>query len=452
MTFIHATAALISDAWVSDVRIGIEDGLISSVESGSKSEPDDVRVNVLIPGMPNLHSHAFQRGMAGFAEVRGPSPDSFWTWRQVMYQFALSMTPPQFEAIASQAYMEMLEAGFTRVGEFHYLHHDRNGEPYANIAEMATRVAAAASETGISLTLLPAFYAHAGFGGIPPTDHQRRFISDVDTFARLVEQSQSAIRELPGAVIGVAPHSLRAVTPDELSSVCQILPSGPIHIHAAEQVREVEDCLAWSGKRPVEWLLEHADLTERWCLIHATHLTDNETRRLAESGAVAGLCPVTEANLGDGIFQGPEFMTSGGRFGIGTDSNVCIGVNDELRQLEYAQRLAHRARNVMARAGGSTGRSLFDAAIRGGAAALGAFGGGISIGQPADFVTLDSSVLPITAGDTWLDVWIFATGVNVADVWVAGERVVQEGRHIERDEIARTYRKVIQELIDTEDS
>lgn len=447
MQFIHAKAALTIDGWVSDVRIGVNLGRISSLESGSSPEPDDVRANVLIPGMPNVHSHAFQRGMAGLAEVRGPSPDSFWTWREIMYRFALSMSPPQFEVIASQAYMEMLEAGFTRVGEFHYLHHDRDGAPYANIAEMATRVAAAASETGIFLTLLPTFYAHSGFGGLPPGDHQRRFITDVDTFARLVEQSKAEMRTLDGAVLGIAPHSLRAVTPDELNLLQQILPTGPIHIHAAEQQLEVDDCLAWSGMRPVEWLLDHVDLSDRWCLIHATHMTADETKRLAESRSVAGLCPVTEANLGDGSFPGATYAEHGGQFGIGTDSNVSIGVNDELRQLEYAQRLAHRARNVLAKAGGSTGSSLFDAARRGGSAALGATNDGISIGQPADLVNLESNVLPLGGGDTWLDVWIFANGVRVADVWVAGRRVVREGRHIRHDEISRVFRQMIDELV-----
>jgi formimidoylglutamate deiminase len=450
MSAISAGKALLPVGWASDVRIEMAAGRIVSVTAGTRAQPDDERAAILLPGMPNLHSHAFQRGMAGLAETRGPGDDSFWSWREVMYRFALSMTPDQVEAVAAQLYAEMLEAGFTRVGEFHYLHHDTDGRPYSDIGEMAARIAAAASETGIGLTLLPVFYAHSGFGGQKPTEGQRRFINDLNGFARLLESSHKAVDSIPEAVVGVAPHSLRAVTPEELRAVTAMAVDGPIHIHVAEQMREVEDCVAWSGARPVEWLLGHADVGGRWCLIHATHMTDEETVAMARSGAVAGLCPITEANLGDGTFPGALFADHGGRFGVGSDSNVLIGVTDELRQLEYSQRLDRRARNVLARLGQSNGRALFDAAIAGGSAALGSAASRIAEGAQADFVSLDRSH-PSLAGktnDAILDAWIFANGAKVDRVWVRGAKLVEGGRHIRADAIANRFRKAMMELAD----
>ncbi len=448
-TVIHATRALLPGGWHGGVRLAVEAGRLSRVETDVPARPGDARVAVALPGVPNVHSHAFQRGMAGLAEVRGTAADTFWTWRETMYRFALAMTPDQAEAVAAQLYVEMLESGYTRVGEFHYLHHDRDGAPYANPAEMAERIAAAAAETGIGLTLLPVFYAHATFGGAPPTAGQRRFICDIDGFASLLAASRQALRGLPGTVMGVAPHSLRAVTPEELAAVCALAPDGPIHLHAAEQTREVDDCLAWSGVRPVAWLLDHADVDSRWCLIHATHMSDDEVRGLAASGAVAGLCPITEANLGDGTFPGPLFAGAGGRVGIGSDSNVSIGPAEELRQFEYAQRLAKRERNVMARAGGSTGRALFDAAVAGGAQALGIPSAGLAVGAPADVVALDqdSPVFVARTDDALLDAWIFAGGrASVDRVWVAGRLRVEGGRHRDGPAIAARFKAALREL------
>jgi formiminoglutamate deiminase len=366
-----------------------------------------------------------------------------------MYRFALTMNPDQVEAVAAQLYVEMLEAGFTRVGEFHYLHHDRDGRPYASIAEMATHIGAAAGETGIGLTLLPVFYACANFGAAPPTVGQRRFVSDLDGFAPLLEGCRAIAAKLDGANVGVAPHSLRAVAPEELAGVCAMAGAGPIHIHVAEQIKEVEDCLAWSGARPVAWLLDHAPVDARWCCIHATHMNDRETEDLAKAGAVAGLCPVTEANLGDGTFNAAAFRDFGGRFGIGTDSNVRLGVADELRQLEYAQRLFHRARNIMAVAGGSTGRALFDGALAGGAAALQADGGGIAPGAPANVVTLDAAH-PGFAGyedDSILDAWIFGAARQAVDcVWARGRKLVEGGRHKARARIGARFRAAMDDL------
>ncbi|MCF6126225.1 formimidoylglutamate deiminase [Mesorhizobium sp. M7A.F.Ca.CA.001.07.2.1] len=448
MAAIFAEQALLPDGWRDNVRLTFAEGRITTVEPGATALAGDERHAILLPGMPNLHSHAFQRGMAGLAELRGPSADSFWSWREVMYRFALSMTPDQVEAVAAQLYVEMLEAGFSRVGEFHYLHHDRDGKSYANLAEMAGRIAAAAGETGIGLTLLPVFYAHSSFGGAVPNEGQRRFINDVNRFSRLVEKCRELVRALNQAVVGVAPHSLRAATPQELAEVAALAPEGPIHIHIAEQVKEVEDCLAWSGARPVEFLLANAKVDKRWCLIHATHMTDTETVAMARSGAIAGLCPITEANLGDGTFAAPLFREHGGRYGVGSDSNVLIGLPDELRQLEYSQRLAHRARNVLAVAGGSTGRALFDAALDGGSVALGAGISQIAAGASADLVSLDpkNPSLAGKSGDAILDAWIFANGGKVDCVWVHGFKQVSGGTHVKREAIAERFRSVMTAL------
>jgi formiminoglutamate deiminase len=446
MARLHATSALLPEGWRDNVRLTISDGRIAGVETGVQPDRADERHRLLVPAMPNLHSHAFQRAMAGLAELRGPGDDSFWSWRTIMYKFALSMTPEHVEAVAAKLYMEMLEAGFCRVGEFHYLHHDTDGRPYANIAEMAERIAAASAETGIALTLLPVFYAHSGFGGAAPIEGQRRFINSLDSFAKLLEGCRKLTSGLPGAALGVAPHSLRAVTPEELAKVVALAGVGPIHIHVAEQLKEVEDCLAWSGARPVEWLMAHMPVGGQWCLIHATHMTDDETRRMAKSGAVAGLCPVTEANLGDGIFAAPAFLTEGGRFGVGSDSNVLISVPEELRQLEYSQRLGLRARNVIAAPGGSTGRMLFDQALAGGGAALAA-PAGLARGHFADIVSLDVEEVPYLSADRILDHWIFSGGVCVDSVWALGRKQVKNGRHLRRDAISRRFNSAMQELM-----
>jgi len=447
MQFIHVGQALLQTGWANDVRLGMADGKIASVEAGVSAQSGDERHAVIISGMPNLHSHAFQYGMAGLAERRGPSADSFWSWREIMYKFALTMSPEQAEAVALRLYVDMLEAGFTRVGEFHYLHHDRDGTPYANLSEMADRIVAAAKAAGIGLTLLPVFYAHSGFGGSAPNEGQRRFINDPDRFARLIEGCKQALSGFDGAVLGVAPHSLRAVTPDELSLVTKLLPETPVHIHVAEQVKEVEDSIAWSGKRPVEWLLDNQDLSSRWCLIHATHMTDDETQRMAKAGTIAGLCPVTEANLGDGTFNATVFAEAGGKFGVGSDSNVLIGIGDELRQLEYSQRLLHRARNVLAENEGSTGRALFDGAVMGGNIAMGRAGDGLREGASADFVALDMARLPHAKGDAVLDGWLFGGRARPSDVWVRGVKQVEGGRHRLRDQAERAFQKTLGELL-----
>lgn len=439
---VHAGAALLPGGWQADVRLECDEGTIRALTAGVGATAGDIRVDILVPGMPNLHSHAFQRAMAGFAERRGEEADNFWSWRETMYGFALSMTPDDVEAVAGQLYMEMLEAGFTRVGEFHYLHHDADGSPYADIAEMAERIAAATVETGIGLTLLPVFYAHGGFGGLSPVARQRRFINTLDSYQHLLERCRVIAGRIAGGRVGVAPHSLRAVTPEELRAVIGMAGSDVVHIHIAEQVREVEESIAFSGARPVEWLLENAEVNGRWCLIHATHLTDAETRGIAASGAVVGLCPITEANLGDGVFLAPAFLADGGRLGIGSDSNIRIGVAAELSALEYSQRLHLRQRNVIAPPGGSTGRCLFDGAVAGGERALGgsaAGSGALAVGRAADFVTLNRGGATYLEGDTILDNWLFGGDVKVDSVWVEGIRQVENGLHRRRSVIERRF-------------
>lgn len=446
MAALHFSHALTPEGWRRDLRLTISDGRIATVESGPP-QPGDERHSVGVPAIGNLHSHAFQRAMAGLAETRGAAADTFWTWRETMYRFALSMSPDDVEATAAQLYMEMLEAGFGAVAEFHYLHNAPDGGRYADPAEMAARIVAAAETTGIGLTLQPVFYAHSTFGGAPLRAEQRRFFSDLDSFASLMEASRKVAG---GRVVGVAPHSLRATAPTELDALVALAGEGPIHIHVAEQVKEVEDCLAWSGARPVRWLMDHAPVDERWCLIHATHMDPQETLDVARSGAIAGLCPITEANLGDGVFPAPAYLAASGRFGIGSDSNVDIGVAAELRQLEYAQRLARRERNVLAELGGSTGARLFSVAARGGAQALRRDSGRLAAGALADIVALDanSSWLVGREGDAYLDAWIFAAGNRAVDcVWSSGRKLVSGGRHVAREAIEARFLRTMRGLL-----
>ena len=367
-----------------------------------------------------------------------------------MYRFALTMSPDDVEAVAAELYVEMLEAGFAAVAEFHYLHHAPDGSPYASRGGNGgphRRGGATARASG--LTLLPVFYAHATFGGAPPKPEQRRFINDVAAFARLVDDCRGLIKGAPGEALGVAPHSLRAVTPEELAQVVSIAEGAPIHIHAAEQIREVEDCVAALGAPPVRWLIDHAAVDDRWCLVHATHMDEEETRGLANSGAVAGLCPVTEANLGDGIFNGSEYIRAGGRYGIGSDSNVSIGVAQELRQFEYAQRLRERARSVLAAPGESSGRAMLDAALIGGARALARRSGRLAVGAVADMLSL-SADHPTLAGkiddqnSRCVDIQRRRRLVDC--VWSGGRKVVANGRHRLRDQVGQKFKATMRRL------
>ena len=428
--------ALLPDGWVSDVALTISDGRIAAIDTGVEAAGE--RHAVALPGMPNLHSHAFQRAMAGLTEQKTAGQDSFWTWRELMYRYLERLTPDDVEAIAALAYMEMLEGGFTRVGEFHYLHHDASGVAYSDPAEMAGRIVKAAETTGIGLTLLPVFYAHSGFGGQAPTQGQRRFINDLDSFADVWHGARRHAERLPDAVMGAAPHSLRAVTPQELDAVA-MLSDGPVHIHIAEQEKEVADCVAWSGARPVEWLLDNAEVDDGWCLVHATHMTAAETQALVRSGAVAGLCPITEANLGDGVFPAQAFVEQRGRFGIGSDSNVLIDAAQELRLLEYGQRYILKSRNVI--------DELYGRAVRGGAQALGV-PEGLVVGGAADIVSLDAGHAALfgKSGNARLDAHVFAAAGDIDCVWRHGRKVVEGGRHIRREAVVAEYRKIVERL------
>jgi formiminoglutamate deiminase len=448
MPAIHFATALTATGWADDVRLEIEGGRVTRLEAGVPAGGAE-RHAIGVPGLASLHSHAFQRGMAGLAEYRSTAADTFWSWRETMYRFALTVEPDDVAAIARQLYVEMLEAGFTSVGEFHYLHHDRDGRPYADPGELAFRIAEAAGDAGIGLTLLPVYYRWATFGVVPGRPEQRRFLSDPDLFARLLDGAERAAGGLDGANVGVAPHSLRAASIEEVRLVAGMADGRPVHIHVAEQIKEVEDCLAATGARPVRHLLDGTDAGEGWCLIHATHMTADETADVARRGAVAGLCPITEANLGDGVFPTPDYLAAGGAFGVGTDSNVQVDPAAELRQLEYAQRLATRTRNVIATTSASTGRTLFDGALAGGARALGRPSGGIAPGAPADIVALDGDhpAMIDRTGDAILDAWIFVAGKEaVRRVWVNGRTVVDGGRHLRKDAAVKAFRDSIRRV------
>jgi formimidoylglutamate deiminase len=448
MRTIFAATALLEDGWAKDVLIGIDvDGRIASVAKNGTAEADSTRVETLLPALSNLHSHTFQRAMAGLTERRGPSErDSFWTWREVMYRFLDLLSSEDIEAIAAFAFMEMQEAGFAAVAEFHYLHNQPGGAAYEDPGELSARIAAAQGSTGIGLTLLPVYYAQGGVDGRPLAGGQLRFGNRLAAFAELMKRASEIVKGLsPDTGLGVAPHSLRAVGPADLEALTGMLPEAPFHMHIAEQQGEVEETLAELGARPVEWLLANMPVDRRWCLIHCTHMEPRETEALARSGAVAGLCPVTEANLGDGIFDGARFLTAGGSFGVGSDSNIRISVNGELCQLEYSQRLRDRARVVLAGADQSAGRTLYDRTLAGGAQALGRKSGRIAPGFWADLVALDQGdgLALASQPDLPLDNWIFAGEGAVTDVWSAGRHCVKSGRHVHRDEIAARYRQCL---------
>lgn len=451
MKIIHAKQALVGSQWQSNIQINInKDGRITQI--GDQTQRPTDKVAVLLPAPLNLHSHTFQRAMAGLTEARGPDPrDSFWSWRQLMYRFLDQLTPDHVEAIASLAFMEMVEAGYSAVAEFHYLHHNVGGVAYGNLAEMSDRIVAAATNAGIGLTLLPVLYQHGGCDLRPLAGGQRRFGNNPDQFLRLHEGASKAVQT--GAAdfnIGTAPHSLRAVDQHGLKSLVDAATRGPIHMHLAEQDAEVEEVLAHWNARPTEWLLSNHDVDERWCLIHATQLNDQETRDLAKSGAVAGLCPITESNLGDGIFRGSDYLAHGGVIGFGSDSDVHVSLFGELKTLEYSQRLRDKSRAALATSVKSTGRVLFDAANQGGAQAGGRCSGEIAVGKLADLIGLedDNQWLCNRSGDALLDSMIFGgRGQDcITDVWSAGRHCVKEGRHFAREEIIRNYKKTMQQL------
>lgn len=468
-----ASHAWLPQGFARDVRIEVDHGrylpgALLAVDAGGAPDRAEALDGYVVPGMPNLHSHAFQRAMAGLAERRGGEGDSFWTWREVMYAFAGRVGPDDLRAIAAQLYVEMLEAGYTQVCEFHYLHHRPDGKPYDDPAAMSLALVEAAQEAGIGLTLLPVLYMTGGFDGRALSQRQRRFHHEVDGYLRLLERLR--LLESPMLRVGIALHSLRAVPADAMREVLASslrLPTSrdghpadamPVHIHVAEQVAEVDECVQVRGARPVEWLLEHAQVDARWCLVHATHLSEIERRRLAASGAVAGLCPTTEANLGDGLFPLAAYLADGGSIGIGSDSHISVSPVEELRWLEYGQRLVTRQRNIAATtATPCTGERLLACALDGGArasgVALGWLAGGDpalpSVGPRADLVVLDQAA-PLLAGrepGQVIDTWLFAGNANlVRDVMAGGEWVVRDARHRDRARIAARYRAIVERL------
>ena len=447
---VWAEHALTGKGWQSAVAVSIDtEGRIVDVSPDTKA--CGTRVGILLPAVANLHSHAFQRAMSGMTETRGPDPsDSFWSWRKLMYRFLMHLNPDDAESIAAFGQMEMLESGYAAVGEFHYLHHQPDGKPYAQIAEMSERILAASFKTGIGLTLLPVLYEQGGCDGRELTGGQLRFGNSFDQFEKLYAEVASCIeKHHQSAGLGIAPHSIRAVSKSSLVKAHELVNNRPFHIHVAEQEAEVQEVLHMWNARPVQWLFDQFPVSENWCLIHATQMLPDETIQLASSGAIAGLCPITESNLGDGIFDGKRFLENNGLWGIGTDSNVRISLSEEIRTLEYSQRLRDKGRAILAEQARSSGRVLFDAALQGGAKALQRECGRIEQGYLADMLALDlsSSGFLAVENDQWLDAWIFAQDDQlITDVWSSGQHLVESGRHVHRDQIEDSYRKTMSSL------
>ena len=456
MTSYFAADALLAIGWARDVRIDVDEhGNFGAVVAGADDAGAERLAGPALPGMANLHSHAFQRAMAGLTDVRGAPEDDFWSWRELMYRFALGLTPDQALAIARHLYIEMLCHGYTAVGEFHYLHNDAQGAPYAPPQTLLAAHLAAAREAGIAATLLPSLYAWGNFGGAPLALRQRRFAADPRGVLDIVAAMRREIGADPDFTVGAAPHSLRAVDPAALRELVEgmraIDPVAPIHIHAAEQTKEVDDCLAVLGERPVAWLLANLPVDSRWCIVHATHMTDGEIAALARSGAVAGLCPSTEANLGDGLFPLLAYRAAGGHYGVGGDSHVSRNPAEELRLLEYLQRISVRRRNlVVGETSSAVGTTLWLEAAAGGGRALARDMGRIAAGSRADLVVLDDTHADLAArtGDGIANAMVFACGENpVRDVMVGGSWVVQGGRHRLQETAAVRYRRALRELL-----
>lgn len=450
MTIVWAEKALLESGWAENVRIDISpDGLIKTIDPNTPAEGH--RTGVLLPAPANCHSHAFQRAMAGLTEKRGPDPsDSFWTWRQLMFRFLDRLTPEHVEAIAAFVQMEMLEAGYSANVEFHYLHHQPGGVPYDNLAEMAERIAAASATTGMGLTLLPVHYQYGGCDKRALGPGQIRFGNTLDAYAELHAKSAEALAHLPSdSRIGVAPHSLRAISPEDLAHHARLAGDNPLHMHLAEQIAEVEEIHAAYGKRPVELVLDTMELDARHCFIHCTQMLPHETEGLARSGAVAGLCPITESSLGDGIFDGVRWFDNGGAIAVGSDSNIRISLSEELRTLDYSQRLRDHSRAALATPDKSTGRRLFDAINTGGASVSARNNGALAVGKLADMMALNADAVDLIgrSGDTILDCYIFAGDDRmVGDVWSAGRHMVTGGKHVKREAIVSAYARTMKEL------
>ena len=440
MTTYFAPRAQLADGWHSHVTLEVSDaGFITRVTPESAPGAAIPLAGAVIPAMTNLHSHAFQRAMAGLAEVAGDPQDSFWTWRDLMYRMVARLTPQQVGDIATWLYIELLKGGYSQVAEFHYLHHDPQGQPYPDDA-MLQQLMLAAERTGIGQTLLPVLYSYSGFGAQPASAGQRRFIQQTGAYLQQLQRVAAACADKPLLNYGVCFHSLRAVSEAQMHAVLTAAPDDlPIHIHIAEQEKEVSDSLAWSGERPIAWLMRRFNVDARWCLIHATHPDESELQQLAASGAVAGLCPTTEANLGDGIFPASAYIARGGRWGIGSDSHVSVSAREELRWLEYGQRLRDRRRNRLALPQQpSVGDLLWQQAAAGGAQACGIRSGVLAPGLRADWLVLrDDPLLSATPSDALLNRWLFAGARSgIRDTFVAGRQVIADGQHAEEAQAA----------------
>lgn len=450
MATFFASRALLADGWRKQVRISVNPaGFIEAIAADSHAQNAISLQGEIIPAIANLHSHAFQRAMAGLAEVAGNPQDSFWTWRDLMYRMVQRLSPEQVGDIAALLYIEMLKGGYSQVAEFHYLHHDQQGMPYPADA-MLQQLIAAAETAGIGQTLLPVLYSYSGFGAQKPTDGQKRFIQQTDRYLQQQTWLQNALHDKPLHNHGLCFHSLRAVSEAQMHEVLSVSPATlPVHIHVAEQEKEVNDSIAWSGERPVAWLMNRFEVDKRWCLIHATHLDDDEIRRLAASGAVAGLCPTTEANLGDGIFPAVEYIAQGGRWGIGSDSHVSLSTQEELRWLEYGQLLRDRRRNrITTPDQASVGDLLWQQAAQGGAQACGIRSGEIAVGQRADWLVLkDDAWLDGIDDNALLNRWLFAGQRDqIRDVYVAGKAVIQNGCHAAEEACTRRFKQTMAAL------
>jgi len=456
---LYAENILLNDGWASKQTITIEQGVITAINAGM-IEGAEIAEGAVLPGMVNCHSHAFQRAFAGFSEQGSEGQDSFWTWRKIMYQFLAQLTDVDAKNIAKQLYIEMLKMGYTRVAEFHYLHHDIDGSPYdssltadnsASLTTMAQAIFDAAKESGIGLTLLPVLYQHSGFGEQAPSDGQKRFINSTEQFNQLVSDCFTLSEQYSNTNVGIAPHSLRAVDKTSLLSAVEHVRSldnqAPIHIHISEQQKEVDDCLAHFGKRPVQWLLDNVELDKHWCLIHATHIDETERKGIIAKEAIAGICPTTEANLGDGIFPTTEFLADKGTIAIGSDSHISVNPIEELRWLEYSQRLIKQQRAILATdEHASVGQNLWQQAAMGGAQSTNSNTGSLAIGKQADLLVLDKDKTKLfaSASQHILDSMIFASQQNpVSDVMVNGVWQIRAQQHVEQKQASDNFANLL---------
>lgn len=445
-----AEQALLPQGWGKNVRIEVFDGVILKITENAQAD-DAIRLSgPTLPTMANLHSHAFQRAMAGMAEVSLNPNDSFWSWRELMYKMVQKLTPDDLRIIATQLYIDMLKAGYSQVAEFNYLHHQQNGQAYAQLNEMAQQLMQAADAAGLGLTLLPVLYSHSGFAGQAPNAGQRRFINTTEQYLALHQACEKILSENKLHQLGLCFHSLRAVTPRQIKEVMAATSAQlPIHIHIAEQQKEVQDCLAWSGQRPVQWLANEIGLDERWCLVHATHLSHDEVLSIADSRAVVGLCPTTEANLGDGIFPAVDFIQAQGRWGIGSDSHVSLSLVEELRTLEYGQRLRDQQRNrLYSQQQKHVGDLLFQQARLGGNQAT-QVKLGLAAGHRADFMVLDHRHPFIAASNSEdiLNRWLFACNENLLrHVYVAGNPVITDFKHAGEEQASLEFTALLKRL------